>query len=389
MRITRQTNKELELTGGGGFIAMLGCVFAALAAAFIIIQWLGPGGRSEKIASFFPAGLFFLAGLGMLLGRKKAQFNGMTEKAEIWWGLWPAFKFGSKSFSLKNVERVEIHRDRRGARKSQDTYYPVVLAGGGQATEVQAPGNYLEARRLAEALARFCGAPLHDLSEGTVVVREAGSLGDSFADLARKRGAKTPDLPPEPENAIASGTDDGKTLTVNIPAVGFTAVHKAAAAVVGAVLVFFLLPDILKAAGALPDLSGLSLLLRHLVSPFAMVLILLELFIFQFALEKTQITVTEQRVLVRKTGLVTRRPMKMKSSALEEFFAAPAFSMREKNEAYENIDKRLAGIRNVFLFYSQLVARNDKKVVRVFIPVPLAEAEYIAAIARRRLSGQG
>ncbi|MBI5843087.1 MAG: hypothetical protein HZB23_00285 [Deltaproteobacteria bacterium] len=309
---------------------------------------------------------------------------------EIWWGLWPSVKFKSKTFALKGVERVEIDRilKYKDSSKSRRPCYPVILAGGPEEIEFSKSFQYLESRRIAEAIAGFWEVPLHDRSEGTLVVREPDRLNESLAAQASHRREKPDTLPEPPAEMLSSLEDDGRTLVIEIPLMGFIVFHKIAVLAIMGVFGIITLFQYLTGTLIVVNPPGVNALLLPLIDPVNIISFLGIFFVFQHASERTIITADRQGLLIRKKGMISRTVVKMKAELMEEFFAAAWLTERSARDHGRESLKNMLGLFKKFAkSHSCLIARNDRKVASVTIPVPQAEAEYIAALVTARLSG--
>jgi hypothetical protein len=121
-------------------------------------------------------------------------------------------------YLLESVGQVEINFA-SGDSKSAATW-PVTIAGESIAKpiSVSQPTSFIEARQVAEELARFLRKPLVDYSTGEKVTHDPEHLDESYRDRVRRTGEAVSFLPPEPPNMRAQLERTGEGLIINIPA---------------------------------------------------------------------------------------------------------------------------------------------------------------------------
>jgi hypothetical protein len=135
--------------------------------------------------------------------------------------------FHRESYAFDRFEFVELSREVRRSAKHKEgtgtprTHYPVRLIGSGLVLPITDETSDADARRDAELLARFLRIPLHDRSEGTLVVQEVDQLDESVADRARRTGMTT-QLPVQPAELGTNVEVLGDSVRLTIPPIGVT-----------------------------------------------------------------------------------------------------------------------------------------------------------------------
>lgn len=139
--------------------------------------------------------LALVAGAFCLLVRGGTHLDRRRRVQVSWWSVLGLGRRQETSFA--GCDRVEIEKD--SGDSDSPTTFPVRLAGpeGVEPLPLDAPTDYQQARRAAEAVARFLSLPLHDRSAGEVVVRQPAELDEPLRARLRRTGGP-PHLPPAP-----------------------------------------------------------------------------------------------------------------------------------------------------------------------------------------------
>jgi hypothetical protein len=210
----------LEIRSGGGCISIFGLPFL-LAGVFIMQIPLGiiPVQRSGTLPAIFVVligSVFAAVGTCLVFGRSGSILDRSRGRIIQWYGLLVPMK--RTEYLLESVGQVEINFA-SGDSKSAATW-PVTLAGESIAKpiSVSQPTSFIEARQVAEELARFLRKPLVDYSTGEKVTHDPEHLDESYRDRVRRTGEAVSFLPPEPPNMRAQLERTGEGLIINIPA---------------------------------------------------------------------------------------------------------------------------------------------------------------------------
>ena len=211
---------KLEFRSGGGCLSLFGLFFFLPGLAVIAGGFVG-GSDGPPIFFALPfGGIFCLVGGAFLFGRSGMTFDKRSGKLETWWG---AFFYKSRTeYSLSDIKMVALSRETRGSGKNRRTVYPVRIEGNFPTpVELEAPLNPTEGRSLAEDVAKFLDLGMRDVSSGTEIIREAGTLDFSIRQRFEADGYE-PELMDRPAGAKSTHTPMGSTHKINIPPRGFT-----------------------------------------------------------------------------------------------------------------------------------------------------------------------
>jgi hypothetical protein len=202
---TRSNDTFEHVRGGGIILTLFGLPFL-LAGIGVIIA--GLSGTMKDADTGDPAPLLVIAifgvvfgGVGALLtmGRMGVRVDPHQGEITRWAGLLLPFK--SWSQPLGAYDRVRLNREIRRSDKSTRTVYPVYLSSGtAPEVKIAEPGNYGEARRLAEKLATCVQMNLHDESQGEPQERDWRYLDESLRDRAKRTG-EYPEPPSQPADS--------------------------------------------------------------------------------------------------------------------------------------------------------------------------------------------
>lgn len=106
-----------------------------------------------------------------------------------------------------DIRRVTLNVEQRSYGKGDYRCYPVVIETDARNHEVQAPTDYLEARRLSETLGILAGAEVLDGGLGEATVRQPGALNQRWIDTIRRQ-----DLGPAPSRLHVRTTFRGMAI---------------------------------------------------------------------------------------------------------------------------------------------------------------------------------
>lgn len=161
--------------------------------------------------------LALVAGAFCLLVRGGTHLDRRRRVQVSWWSVLGLGR--RKETSFAGSDRVEIEKD--SGDSDSPTTYPARLAGpeGVEPLPLDAPTDYQQARRAAEAVARFLSLPLHDRSAGEVVVRQPAELDEPLRSRLRRTGGP-PHLPPAPTAPKARVEQTHEGLRVELAGAG-------------------------------------------------------------------------------------------------------------------------------------------------------------------------
>ncbi len=327
-----------------------------------------------------------LVGLGLLSYRSGHILDRGAGRLIHWRGL--LLPLWRSEQPLSGTSHVYLGRERRGSGRNSRTCYPVQLRGtAGHRVELQAPGTYLKARKLAESIARFLTLELHDVSGGERVIRQAAHLDESLRERYRRRRELTR-MPRQADDAVARvETPPGGGQRIVIPAVGL---HPAHAGLLVPVLLFMLF--ILPVAPSIP--AGLAMLGLFIAATGLLVL--------HLARYREEISVDPDGISLRAGGLWPSR-RRMAASEIEEILAPagqPHFArqLAEAGKLSESsgldvarLSAGLAGLTRAYAALgatSQVVLRGDRGSLGLGRHLPAAEKPWLQAALTHLLVSQ-
>ncbi|MEM7246936.1 MAG: hypothetical protein AAF533_16425 [Acidobacteriota bacterium] len=177
---------------------MLGVVFVLLAIG-IAIAWPIPSGWWMALA-------FGVFGILVIDFRVGWTMDRSTGELREWRGL-GRWRTRDRT-PLAQYRYVEL---KRNARRSELD----ILIGVVEPTILLASyPTYLEARRMAERLARFLRVPLQDVAAGSMSIREPSELGESLRDRLARAGA--PDWSEAPSSRVGVRREE-RSVVVEVP----------------------------------------------------------------------------------------------------------------------------------------------------------------------------
>lgn len=308
---------RLVITRGGGVLSIFGLPFLAAGLAIICLGVLNLGEEGLPVLFAVPFGAVF-AGIGaaFAFGRAGLVLDRAAGTATHWWGL--LVPFSSTTVPLVSIRGVLIHREERRSKDSSYTVYPVRLDSSKDRILVREFQDYMAARRCAEEAAKFLNLGIRDVSTGTAVEREAGTLDESLRDQARRTG-RVAETPPPPEGCRVSYDVSGDEVTFDLPKIGFRGGH-------WAVLTLALLGSLLLAAFLLPMfLSGKSngSLLALVSAPIAVIVTGVVL----SANTRERVRASPERLRVERYSALHQSPQEIPADRLEELFLTGDLSL--------------------------------------------------------------
>lgn len=221
-------NSKLKYTSGGGCLALFGLPFL-LAGLGIIASGLAghlkmEGGGQASIFFYLPfGGIFALVGSGLVFGRSGTTLDSRRRIFFTWWGM--LFPFSKSEHHFDDFDQIKISQKIVRSDKSTRITYPVDAIGpGDKQVTIHTLSAALEARRIAEQVAKLMNLGVKDVSRGTEVVREAGTLDETVKDRILRRGVEL-ELTAAPAGAKSQLDISGDKASFEIPAPGFGLGH--------------------------------------------------------------------------------------------------------------------------------------------------------------------
>ncbi len=175
------------------FIAGGGLTIALVLEMLPIDAFFEPDLKNVALAA---GGLSVILGLVFIGGRSGKIFDSRRQSLISWSGLFVPMR--RKHQRLDGYSWVVLVKETRKGKKSSTTFFPVRLEGErGPALQIDTCSDALEARRLAEAVAKVIRLPLTDSTSGEAVIREPDHLDESLRDRMRRLGERI-EMPSRP-----------------------------------------------------------------------------------------------------------------------------------------------------------------------------------------------
>lgn len=275
--------------------------------------------------------------------------------------------------SLSALDGVTIKKEVRTVpRQGTDIYFPVLIHHAGGDIEISATLIYQEARKEAEAIARFLGVRLTDTAEdGAVTVREFHELDRSIRDQARANREKVI-LPPRPDACRVRQEPRLGGLALEVPRCAdswlgplmLMLVSLLPAAVVGAYF-YSEYDKMAEAAWA----KNLQLAIGCLM---ASPLVIVPLARFVWVTNSERIIATPEKLEVKRGYSWLPWTSSMQSEEIEEF------ELRRDNDA-KGLDAFLG-------WETGIVARGDKQTLDFARGLSQPEKEWVHAVLKQILT---
>ncbi len=207
---------------GGGCLTLIGLAVFLSGVGPIIhaLAWGTESGSgklplSAAIAGGLPMALF---GFAIMFGRSVVDIDSRSRTITKWWGVLVPFK--STTISFDEMRAVSISREKRRSGDSSVTVFPVRIEGKRGAIDTHQLGEYADARRRAEEVAKFLHFGIEDTTTGKRIIREAETLDMSLRDKAQASGEPTARPGEQPAGSRVAVTSDGSEATFDMPASG-------------------------------------------------------------------------------------------------------------------------------------------------------------------------
>lgn len=192
-------------------------LFGGITFACLFIPAEVRGGDELPSYIGLPIGIALLAG-GTY--RKSITLDRAAGQADICRRV-AGITFRRESRQLKSFDRVSLGTRIKRSDNRRYTVYFVSLCGS-STIELDERQIADFARHSAERVAKFLELPLHDVSSGKMIVRDAASLGMSLREKAGRADERAP-LPNPPENLRTDiDLSQGSVAILSVPAPGWS-----------------------------------------------------------------------------------------------------------------------------------------------------------------------
>jgi hypothetical protein len=229
---------QLVYLDGGGCVVAVGVVFAAAGAFFLFLGLtkpvnFGAGPLAPLWGKLFVTGLsllFLLLGAAIAVSRSGVTLDRKARTVNRWWGMWrpwgaaaPAagVPAGVRVLSRPKPRHVTEHtavtvgREVQRIKDRESIVYPVRIDCH-PAVQLTIFPNELDARHLAEEVARFLTVALVDGTSGTDVRREPDTLGRPLAERVKRLELPATVAPPPDGSRLTYSIENGR-LTFTAP----------------------------------------------------------------------------------------------------------------------------------------------------------------------------
>jgi hypothetical protein len=269
-------------------------------------------------------GYFSLRGLTGLLYTRGVAIDRASGSFRVWRGF--LFPLWFRTRRLNRYATVDFGMELRREGRTYSNYYTVKLGGDGASDQLTAKKNYLEARRLAEQVARYLDFDLVDATSGQPVRVAAKNVGKSLREAIRE--TQKPGeldvlaLAPLPPRSRCTCTVDGAWLFLEVPRRRFVRVIRyplgmgISAGAIGALLGFGFGALAAKQPGAWHEhvLPALAITLGFGIVGF----LFTALVTLPEAFVRYQIEANPAALTVRRRGLIFRRTDEVTSDDLRD-----------------------------------------------------------------------
>lgn len=175
-----------------------------------------------------------MLGLIFVGGRSGKIIDSRLQSLVSWSGF--LIPMRRKHQSLGGYSWVVLVKEIRRGSKSSTTTFPVRLEGDGKSALLLESGrDALEARRLAEAVAKVMRLPMTDSTSGQAVIREPDRLDESLRDRVRRLGERV-EVPSPPHTMRSQVQLTSNEVVADLPGMS----TKARLVITGVVAIFAL-----------------------------------------------------------------------------------------------------------------------------------------------------
>jgi hypothetical protein len=162
--------------------------------------------------------MYVLGGMVFLCGRRRKSVNVEKRTVRDTWTL--VGRVRDRRWSFDDFDRIELTEEVRQSGKQRYTVYPVRFVGNARFHWAE-HRRYVNARRIAEDLARVSEFPIHDSSGGATTVRAAHEIDQTLRERVRSRGDGV-ELPPRPAELKSAVSLEGDRVVIDIPGASTT-----------------------------------------------------------------------------------------------------------------------------------------------------------------------
>lgn len=352
---------------GGGNLIYVGIPLLVSGMIFYAIfltgaeRGLTPPGMKSFLFLLCPC--LVLSGVVIILWRSGVEIDRLSGKIHVWYGL--LFPFWRRTYALEEIDRVVMDREIQQTENSSFMIYPVRLQGNSLVIDIESPQDELQARSIAEEIAKFLNRPLHDASDGIVRIREPQYLDESLRDRIRRTG-EIPSLPPLPEGMKATLLPQGKEIEIRLPPAGFTREVLKRMSIRGSFplfLIFFILIPLLFETQRVPFAN---LVIGIVISMLFFILCLIVIAGIQEARRSVTLIANPQFLRLVIPRLFSPRVIEMAADRIEE--------IRIGNPPPENAESHIAGAEKI------VIVRSDDAVIRFGAGLSEEELRYLATL---------
>lgn len=175
-----------------------------------------------------------MLGLIFVGGRSGKIFDTRQQSLVSWSGFLVPMR--QKHQPLDGYSWVVLDKEVRRGKNSSTTLFPIRLEGDSNpALPVDTCRDALEARRLAEAVAKVMRLPLTDSTAGQTIIREAEHLDESLRHRVRRLGERI-EVPSQPQKMRSQIEITSSEVVADLPGIS----TKARLIIVGVVILFAL-----------------------------------------------------------------------------------------------------------------------------------------------------
>jgi len=226
-RIASGDCEVFECRSGGGCAALLGLALVLagalpLSLSLAVLLRLMGGDPVKAVVMLLYGAAIMVIGLFAMLWRQGTLIDRRRGAVRKWWGL--LVPLGGSTRPLAAFDGVRVARERtritRSSARTRLAYVVSLTAERGDSLTVEEMGSKEEARVLARELAEFTGLELADKLD----------LPGPLRDRAGEAGAR-PEIGEPPADARCRIRQEGHSLVIDIPPVGFRLRHVAFMAV--------------------------------------------------------------------------------------------------------------------------------------------------------------
>jgi hypothetical protein len=221
--IDKSNINELYARSSMKAMDLLGLVFLGVGVAGFLGVRTGSGGSEGFFFNFVFFGIFAIVGLLFTFGRRYIHIEKNSNMVYTWFGVFGiGLKFGA---DISGVDLLSLKKETRGSGKNRRTVNVLrlspVTGASSKSCEIMTLLDYVEAREIAEAVARFLDVSLCDYVAGGGIKRAPETLDWSV----RERLTRTGQVPAMPQHKKELNVDyevQGNNHRFILPVRGFS-----------------------------------------------------------------------------------------------------------------------------------------------------------------------